>query len=493
MTDHGTPSRSSARSPAATSLAAADARGRFLTGSTLRHVAVMAATGSVGLVAVFIVDLLNLFYISLLGEQELAAAIGYSGTLMFFTTSMAVGIMIAASAVVSRAIGAGRPEEARRLAASSLVYMVLGTLLVTALAMPGQDALLGVLGASGRTRDVANGFLHIVLPSTAILGIGMATSGILRAVGDARRAMWVTLAGGLATAVLDPIFILALGWGVEGAAFVSVVSRLMMAGYGLYATVKVHDLVARPSVAGFLADARPISAIAVPAVLTNVATPVGNGYMTFALAAHGDAAVAAWAVIGRIIPVAFGPIFALTGAIGPIIGQNVGAGQYPRVRQALMDCLKLTIAYVVAVWGLMALDWHPIATSFGLSAEGADLVGFFCVYAAGSFIFIGALFVANASFNNLGAPLLSTVFNWGRATLGTIPFVMLGGRLWGAEGVIAGQAVGSLAFGAVALVFAFRQVGRLAARAAPPPKSDPVGTAAVPPFARPEDAAAIEP
>jgi hypothetical protein len=61
-----------------------DTQAKFTTGSTMRHVVVMTATGSIGLVAVFIVDALNLFYISLLGQAELAAAIGYAGTLLFF-------------------------------------------------------------------------------------------------------------------------------------------------------------------------------------------------------------------------------------------------------------------------------------------------------------------------------------------------------------------------------------------------------------------------
>jgi len=177
---------------------------------------------------------------------------------------------------------------------------------------------------------------------------------------------------------------------------------------------------------------RPLSGIAVPAILTNVATPVGNAYITFALATHGDAAIAAWAVIGRLIPVVFGPLFALTGAIGPVIGQNVGAGRYDRVRQSIMDSLKLTIGYVGLVWLILALSRTYIAGVFGLSDEGVHLVMFFCLYAAGSFVFLGALFVANAAFNNLGAPLLSTLFNWGRATLGIIPFVWLGGRWFGA-------------------------------------------------------------
>lgn len=466
---------------------------RFIEGSTLRHVAVMAATGSIGLIAVFVVDLLNLFYISLLGEAELAAAIGYAGTLMFFTTAVAIGVMIAGSALVSRAIGAGRREDARRLATSALVYMVLATVLMSALALAVLGPLLALLGASGRTLDIAHGFLMLVLPSTPLLGLGMAASGVLRAIGDARRSMWVTLAGGLTTAVLDPLLILALGMGVEGAAIVSVISRCVMAAYGLRAVVRVHNLAARPSLEAFRGDARPLSGIAVPAILTNVATPVGNAYITFALASHGDVAVAAWAVIGRVIPVAFGPLFALTGAIGPIIGQNVGAGRFERVRRALMDSLRLTLVYVGVMWLLLALARHAIAQSFGLSGEGVGLVAFFCLYAAGSFIFLGALFVANAAFNNLGAPLLSTLFNWGRATLGTVPFVWLGSRLAGAEGVLAGQALGAVAFGVLALVFAFRLVARLAAGYRPPPAEPVLAATELPALSRAEDATAVEP
>lgn len=472
--------------------AARPAAARFIEGSTLRHVAVMTAAGSVGLVAVFVVDLLNLFYISLLGEEELAAAIGYAGTVMFFTTSVGIGVMIAGSALVARTIGSARMDSARRLSTSSFIYMALATGVIAAAMIGLLRPMLTLLGASGRTLELAHDFLLIVLPSTPLLGIGMAASGTLRAVGDARRSMWVTLSGGLATAVLDPLLILALGLGVEGAAIASVAARLMMAGYGLYAVVKVHRLAERPSLSGLLADLGPLSAIAIPAILTNVATPVGNAYVTHALSPHGDAAVAAWAVIGRLIPVAFGPLFALTGAIGPVIGQNVGAGRYDRVRQAIRDSLKLTLAYVLGVWVLLALARQPIAGLFGLSPEGVGLVEFFCLYAAGAYVFFGALFVANAAFNNLGAPLLSTLFNWGRATLGTVPFVWLGGLWYGAEGVIAGQALGSVAFGVAALTCAFAVVRRLHAGARPPEPAPPLAGAELPPFSRGEDAPAIE-
>ena len=75
--------------------------------------------------------------------------------------------------------------------------------------------------------------------------------------------------------------------------------------------------------------------------------------------------------------------------------------------------------------------------------------------------FIGMLFVANAAFNNLGKPVLSTWFNWGRATVGTIPFALVGAAYWGAEGVMAMTAVGSVLFGIASAIMAFKIVNQL--------------------------------
>ncbi len=59
----------------------------FTRGSTLRHVVNMTAASTVGLVAMFTVDLVDMYFLSLLGEQELAAAVGFGGTLLFFLTA----------------------------------------------------------------------------------------------------------------------------------------------------------------------------------------------------------------------------------------------------------------------------------------------------------------------------------------------------------------------------------------------------------------------
>lgn len=447
---------------------------KFTSGSTMRHVIVMTATGSVGLMAIFVVDALNLFYISLLGVEELAAAIGFASTLLFFTISVAIGFTIACGALVARCLGRGDRDEAARMGGASLVFMGVTTALLSAAIWPFLHDLVELMGARGETLVLSVRFLEIVFPSTPIVALGMCTTGILRGAADARRAMYVTLGAGLAAAVLDPILIFGLGLGLDGAAISTVLSRLAMLAIGLWGAHSVHRLVRLPDRARLMEAAGPFFKIGWPAVLTQIATPVGNTYVTIEMAAFGDQAVAGWAIVGRIVPVAFGVIFALSGAVGPILGQNFGARKYDRLVSTLRDSLTVTIVYVSVVWALLALFAGPIAGLFGAQGLSRELIVFFCHFAAGSFLFNGALFVASAAFNNLGYPTYSTVFNWGRSTLGVIPFVWVGALFFGAKGVIAGWGLGAVVFGVISVIVCFRVINRIAADGPPaePPLPD---------------------
>ena len=453
---------------------------KFTRGPIMRHVALMTATGSIGLMAIFVVDFLNLFYIAMLGEQELAAAIGYAGTVLFFTVSLCIGVTIAGTALVSRALGARRREDARRLATSSLLYMAAITVVLSLATLPLLSAILTLFGATGRTHEIAWRFLMIVMPTTPLMGLGMACSGVLRAAGDARRAMYVTLSGGLFTAACDPLMIFGLGLGVDGAAITSVLSRLLLALVGLHGCIRVHDLLAPPDLTAARADAKALTDIAAPAIIANIATPVGNAIVTAAIARFGDSAVAGFAVIGRIVPLAFGAIFALSGSIGPILGQNFGAERFDRVRRTLVDSMILIALYCAVMWLALVLLREPVIRLFGASGDGAALIRFFCIFIAPTWLFVGATFVANAAFNNLGYPRWSSVFNWGRATLGTIPFVWFGGTQYGAEGILAGQAAGAVISGLAAIIVALRIVDRVGVRHARPAARRRLGRAADP-------------
>lgn len=439
----------------------AAAHARFLTGSTMRHVVVMTLTGAIGLMSMFAVDLADLYFLSLLNDTNVTAAIGFAGTLSFANLSLSLGIGIATAALVARNLGAGDPVRAREFATSTLLFSILMsasyTLLVSVVAGP----LMRLLGASGEALELAQRFIWTLSPGFVMLAAAVNCSFALRGLGDPRRAMYITLVMAILTAIADPIFIFYFGLGMQGAAVANVLAQGAGLLLGLHGIVRVHRFINRLSWAGLKRDFKAIWAIAFPAMLTQLATPFAVAYTTAAVAPYGNEAVAASAIIGRVVPVAYGIIFALSGSVGPIIGQNFGARNFGRVRQTLIDGLTFAAIYTVLTSLLLFLFRHPVADAFQAAGRTKELVLFFCTYVGLSWAFGGAQFVANAAFNNLGRPGLSTWFNWGKATLGTIPFAMAGGTLYGAEGIIGGIAVGAVLFGIASVIASFRIVSKL--------------------------------
>lgn len=435
---------------------------KFLEGNLFRHVAVMSLTSSVGLMAVFAVDVLNMVFISWLGHAELAAAIGYAGVILFFTLSFGIGMSIAAAALVARALGQGDRVLARRRAGHALIHGVWMGAAFAALVWLALGPLVRLLGATGEAEGLAINYLRVVTPSLPLLIVGMIGGAILRAHGDARRAMMCTLYGAGVALVLDPIFILWLGWELQGAAMVTVLARLMIGATALLPILRHHGGFERPTLSGLIQDLRPVAVIAFPAVLTQIATPVGQAYVTRAMASFGEAAVAGMAITGRLTPLVFGVIFALSGSIGPIIGQNAGAKRWDRVGATLREGLRFTFLVSVVVSVVLFALRAPLADLFGARDVTRNIIYLFCGPLSLLFFFNGAIFVANAACNNLGQPFQATLVNWGRHTIGTVPLVMAMSGWFGASGVLLGQAAGGVIFAAIAIWQARRAIAAAA-------------------------------
>lgn len=438
----------------------ADAQAKFLSGNLFKHVSVMSLTASLGLMAVFLVDFVDMIFISMLGKAELAAAVGYAGAILFFTTSFGIGMAISAGALVARALGAGDQALARQRATNALVFGVIFGTLFALFVWLNLHHLATLIGAKGATLDLTVHYLSIIVPTLPFLLVGMMGGAILRAHGDARRAMMATLYGAAVNAVLDPILIFALDLELTGAALASVCARMTIAGTALLPILRHYGGFERPSLKGLRLDLPPVLAIAGPAILTQLATPVGQAFVTRAMAEFGEAAVAGMAIVARLTPVAFGVIFALSGAVGPIIGQNAGAGNKERVRGAFRAALLFTGIVIVVVSGALFVLRDAIGALFGADGLTLALLYLFCGPLALLYFFNGLIFVGNAAFNNLGRPFYSTWINWGRHTLGTIPFVMLFAMWFGAQGVLIGQAVGGVIFAAIAYLLAQRVIAQ---------------------------------
>lgn len=437
---------------------------RFLTGSTMRHVAVMSMTGMIGLTFLFLADAATIFWVSFLDDERLMAALGFAWTVQFFTLSSSIGFMIAGTALVSKSLGQGNRGAAREQATTALMIGISIQTITAVLIVWFRRDLLIFAGAQGSVLDIASHFLLIAVPSLPLIVTGMIASSILRAEGDAKRAMLVTLSVGVIAMIIDPILILIMGLGIDGAALGIVISRFISAGLGLYFVINAHNLLAPARLVLVKNWGGAFFIIAIPALLTQLSSPFGNYLVTRILSDYGEGAVAGWAVLARIVVLAFGGVFALSGALGGIVGQNYGAGKFDRIRSAYRDALLFCTGYVLVAWAILVAMTNPVIALFGLGEEAASVVKAFTYVSAGGFVFAGALYVSNASFNNLGRPLYSTAFNWLKDGLLMWPLCILLSGYFAAPGVVYGQGLAWVIAGIASVIIGWRFIGNVEAR-----------------------------
>ena len=445
-----------------TKRAKAKVEAKFVTGSIMRHVIVLSSTASIGLVSLFAVDLIDFYFLSLLHVQAITASLAFAAAIMFFNMSFSIGLSIAMSATVARALGAKQDMQARHLALNNLVVSVSFTAIIALPTWIFRIELLQAIGAAGASLDYAERYLRIILPSLPLLSIAMSGGGLVRVMGAPKLSMFAMLSGSVVNLILDPILIFYFDMGIEGAAWASVAARVAISLSVLYIIYFMHDFSVGFAYSKFKAQLPIIFAIALPAMATQLATPVANAFMTWEMSHYSESYMAGWSFAGRATPVVFGVIFALSGAIGAIYGQNFGARKFDRVKRTLTDSALFVLIYCLVAWMVFYLAIDYVLASFHIVGDAEAFMQFVAIWIGPTFVFYGMLFVANAAFNNLGYPLISTAFNFGKATLGTIPFVMYGSYIMGAEGIFIGNGLGNVIFGVGALLTCLYIINKLA-------------------------------
>ena len=437
---------------------------KYLDGSLWWHVVQSAVAGSIGLLALFASDFVDIYFIGMLGRKYLVAAVGYAATITFFSTSLVIGLAIGTGVLVGKNLGSGNEDEASRVASSSVVMAFLLCSFLAMILALFAPALIGALGATNETASLAVFFLRLLLISLPMMAVAVVGSAVLRAQGLPSKAAIVTLTGAIINTIMDPVLMFGLDMGFAGAAYATVLSQvgMMIVSLRIIRRSGLHfpPFVGEHRWATLRAQVqrhiKPLSTFAVPAVLANLATPVGNAYLTRTMSEFGNDAMAGFAIVGRLTPIAFAFVFAMSGAIGPIVAQNAGGKRFDRVRKALLASYQLSALYTFIVAILLWLLLPIILRMFPVGASGNSLITLFCGPLALFWMFNAWLFCANAGFNNLSKPLYSTVLNWIRQTVFVIPFTLVATYYWQAAGVLIGPAIGGAILGTTAMLMSLK-------------------------------------
>ncbi|NOX51151.1 MAG: MATE family efflux transporter [Gammaproteobacteria bacterium] len=407
-------------------------------GSVPIALAKLTAPMVMGVSSSILVQTLEMGFIGQLSTQHVAA-ITFTFPLTMIITSIALGISIGTSSVIARNVGSGHHDEVARLGTHSLILVAVSMVLLSILAWMSIDLLFVAIGAPVEVLPHIHSYLDIYLVGTVLFTITMIGGSIMRANGNANIPGVVMTIGALFNLALDPILI--FGWfglprlELAGAALAMTITRLLTAVVMLWFVYRGNMIQIHNFLSGFFASARRILHVGLPAMATQLIGPVNALFITSMLAAHGEIVVAGFGIAGRIEAVAAMVLFALSGSIGPFVGQNWGAQKLERVRTGVRTSYIFSMVYGLVVALPLIIFGADIAALIDADPVVVKTAAFYLAIVPWSYGLWGVLMMASASFNALGKPLPSTMLSFTRMILIYLPLAAVLNHYYGYEGI----------------------------------------------------------
>ncbi|EFF66014.1 MATE family efflux transporter [Selenomonas noxia] len=350
-----------------------------------------------------------------LGVNALAA-VGCTGSLMFLTLGFIMGFCTGVTIYTGQRFGAGDAQGVRRSAAACVVLGILAVLTLTAIILPLTRSLLLLMETPAEIIDGAQDFISIVFAGLTIFLLLYLQNCLIRSLGDSTTPtifLAVTLAINVA---LEPVAILVLGWGIPGAALATVFSQAIGAVlFFVYIWRRVPALHTRwtdwkPDRAVLMAHLR----MGLPMAFQASVIAFGAIILQVALNNLGAIPVAAYAATQKIDAVAVMPMLSFGYALAAYTAQNYGAQKYERIRMGVRACLKMSMAFAVAIGALLiAFGSHVLALFVGADAAGAEEViaygETFLLVNGSTYVILALLLVYRNVLQGLGQSVIPTI------------------------------------------------------------------------------------
>lgn len=413
-----------------------------------------------GMVAILMFNLVDTFFISLLGTEALAA-ISYTFPVTFAVNCITMGIGVGLSTSIGRLLGQGEAHQAARFTTHGLLLAVVLVALASTLGFFTVTPLFTLLGAKEELIPLIGQYMHVWYLTIPLLVIPMAGNSAIRATGDTKTPAKIMMLAGLINGVLDPLLIFGIGpfpeLGIQGAAIASALSWLGALIGSFYVLIKRERLLGLPQWQRLKEDWQQILKVGTPAALSNAMNPLSGAILMMMLSSHGTAAVAAYGAAQRIESILILVLMALTSALTPFMAQNFGAKNPQRAFQGLFVSMRFSVLFQGLVFLMMVPLSIPLAALFSQEQAVRDLLWHYLLVVPISYGFLGIVMMLVSGLNAMHQPL--NAFRWSviRLFVFTLPAAYLGSWLYDIEGLFIGIAVGNILVGLCSYLYALKQ------------------------------------
>ena len=427
-------------------------KGDLTTGPVENHLIRLTVPMIWSILAVISLQLVDTYFIAMLGTEKLAA-ISFTFPVTMIITHLVFGLNIAMSSVVSRLAGQKKMDDVKRVTLHGIFLAVAASAVMALLCYIFLDPIFLALGADQTTLSIIRDYMPLWLIGSVFLAIPVNGNSAIRALGDAFSPAVIMIAMAALNVVLNPILI--FGWagipalGVTGSALATLISYIFCMLAGVYLLVIKKRLLPEDGLHldKFKDSIKRLVFIAIPAGITNIIQPATNAFIVTLLATHGPEAVAAFGVVSRVEAFALLTVMALALGMAPIVGQNWGAEIFARVHRAINLSIGFNFIWSFLVAIIFGVFARPIAGAFSSDPAVVEIAALFFWIVPVSYAFGNLVFGWGSAFNAMGMPQRAFVMIVVKALVLTLPAVFAGHMIYGIKGIFIAIACANIVSG----------------------------------------------
>ncbi len=412
------------------------------------HKAVLknALPAMVAMLMVLIYNLADTFFIGLTHDAYQVAAVSMATPVFLMFMSVGTVFGIGGTSVIARALGEGRADYAKRASAFCMWSCVAVGVAMSACFIIFMEDILRIMGTSADTYELAKSYLTIVTYSGPFVLIANCYSNVIRAEGQAGKAMMGQLLGNLLNVILDPIMILWFGWGITGAAVATAIGNTFSALFYIAYFFRGKSILSIHPKDFMMGNkvCSSILAIGIPASFGSLLMSVSQIVMNGQMASFGDMAGAGIGVASKVTMITGMVCIGFGQGVQALLGYCVGANLWERFKKAMRFSVLFALALSTVMTIFCYLFTNQIVSIFLTEQEAFTYaVRFVRILLSTSFLF-GFFYVLANALQAAGAATPALIINLSRQGFIYIPALFILKGMIGADGLAWAQPVADL-------------------------------------------------
>ncbi len=368
----------------------------FTSGKISKAIFLLAVPMILEMILESVFVIVDIFFVSKLGNDAITA-VGITESVMTIVYSLAVGLGVATSAIISRRIGEKNTEQANKAAFQAIITGIIASIFITIAGIFFSEEILRLMGADDNVIHIGKSYTAIMFTSNIIIMLLFIINAVYRSSGDAVISMVILGIANIINIILDPVFIFGFGpvpaYGVKGAAIATTIGRgigVLIQLYILFFGTRKIKLALKHIIIQYKVI-KEILILSVGSLFQNLIATSSWIILVRIMAEFGSVAVAGYTIAVRVLIFVLLPAWGLSNAAGTLTGQNLGAGKPERAERSVWITGFANIIFMGIVSVILVIFSEDIIRFFiqdeaviQIGANGLRFMSFgFIAYALG--------------------------------------------------------------------------------------------------------------